>query len=122
MENNEPRSKRLKRSYSSRYRLCGHCDRELSVKFYKEHRRLYYDSERDTWIKDIKEDSDCSSTEFSSVDDVGATSHTESIDSDCNFQLEPACDDVPECEDSQGKYLVLTRMGLLCGSCFALLM
>ena len=30
-------------------RCCPHCDRSVSLKTYKAHRRLYYDADRDYW-------------------------------------------------------------------------
>ena len=33
----------------SRRRLCPHCDESVSLKTYKAHRRMYYDSINDRW-------------------------------------------------------------------------
>ena len=49
------------------YRVCEHCSRELSVKIYREHKRLYYNPTTNTWAKDHEELSQCSS-ELSSED------------------------------------------------------
>jgi len=32
-------------------RWCEHCDQGLSLKTYKAHRRLYYNQEREEWLK-----------------------------------------------------------------------
>ena len=50
------------------YKLCGHCDKELSMKIFKEHRRLYYDSANKSWIRDGNDD-DISSSHFSSLEE-----------------------------------------------------
>ena len=33
------------------YQVCPHCNQLLSEKTLKEHRRLYYDDEREVWVK-----------------------------------------------------------------------
>ena len=65
-----PSAKRSK----TNYRMCGHCHKELSIKIYKEHRRLYYDTANKSWVEDIESidahADDCSSSELSSIDDI----------------------------------------------------
>lgn len=39
----------IKRSIMDRRRLCPHCDESVSLKTYKAHRRMYYDSSNDRW-------------------------------------------------------------------------
>lgn len=34
------------------YKLCLHCNKELNIKIYKEHKRLYYDSSKGIWSQD----------------------------------------------------------------------
>ena len=54
------------------YKLCGHCDKELSEKIFKEHKRLYYDLASKSWTRD--ESDECnSSSEFSSLDEFSFT-------------------------------------------------
>ena len=55
----KPRAKRKRK-----YKNCEHCRKDLSVKIYKEHKRLYYDPATTSWCKDLDEQDD-SSTEFS---------------------------------------------------------
>lgn len=55
--------KRSKQSYV----VCNHCNKELRLKKYKEHRRLYFDDETQSWAKDSDQDS--VSSEFSSLDE-----------------------------------------------------
>ena len=52
-----------------KYKSCEHCRKELSIKIYKEHKRLYYDPATKSWCNDLDEQ-DNSSTEFSSVSDI----------------------------------------------------
>lgn len=54
---------------SCKYRLCGHCNRELNRKIFKEHKRLYYDETRKLWIKERNYD-EVSSSDFSSLDEL----------------------------------------------------
>ena len=60
---------------SGRYKRCLHCDKELSMKRFKEHQRLYYDAQTKTWmttddntssenISDFSVDSDHSFEEY----------------------------------------------------------
>ena len=32
------------------YRICPHCDKQLNLKSYKAHRRLYFDSQSKSWL------------------------------------------------------------------------
>lgn len=34
------------------YKYCQHCEKELNVKRFKEHQRLYYDKNTNKWIKE----------------------------------------------------------------------
>ena len=92
-----PSAKRSK----SNYKLCGHCNKELSAKIYKEHIRLYYDAANKLWVQDEFDGDNLSSSEFSSLDkfDVAVdydTKNAESIghnnrdhdsdNSDCNWE------------------------------------
>ena len=57
------------------YKVCGHCHKELNLKIYKEHKRLYYNPVSKSWVQleDDKCDvqgSDESSSDLSSIDDV----------------------------------------------------
>ena len=47
------------------YRMCEHCSKEVSVRVYKNHRRLYFNAASNTWTK---EDQELSSSELSTVD------------------------------------------------------
>ena len=63
------------------YKVCPHCNRDLSIKKYKEHRRLFFDEDMQSWVQDFDTDLDRHSTssEFSSLDDfeIGFGSSTE---------------------------------------------
>lgn len=98
------------------YKLCSHCHKELNLKIYKEHKRLYYDPVKKSWVKDDKCDAqgdDQSSSDLSSIDDIdllincsseNATQgeHQHSDDSD-DFQWEEPLG-TPEDTD-EGTYL-----------------
>ena len=45
----EPVSKKGKLSYN----FCLHCNKELNIKIYKEHKRLYYDTDKGIWSQDV---------------------------------------------------------------------
>lgn len=49
------------------YRYCEHCDREVSIRVYKEHKRLYYDTITKSWTKD-RTDPSPSSSELSAIE------------------------------------------------------
>lgn len=51
------------------YKVCGHCNRELSFKKYKEHKLLFFDESTQSWTKDLDSFNSGSSSEFSSLDD-----------------------------------------------------
>ena len=57
-----------KRSKAS-YKVCGHCNRELSAKKFKEHKLLFFDESTQSWTKDLNSYNSGSSSEFSSLDD-----------------------------------------------------
>ena len=87
-----PSTKRSKPNY----KVCGHCHKELSLKIYKEHKRLYYKAVKKSWVEDNNNDeegSDQSSSGFSSLDEfnvsvdgsienVESTKHQDHHDSD----------------------------------------
>ena len=63
------------------YKVCGHCNRELSVKKYREHKRFHFQEDTQSWVKEIVNSDDGSATtEISSLDDFevgfGATDGT----------------------------------------------
>lgn len=74
-----PSAKRSKPNY----KVCGHCNKELRAKIYKEHKRLYYDAANKSWVKDIIDGDSLSSSEFSSLDefDVAVDDNTENTES-----------------------------------------
>ena len=43
------------RAATSRF-WCDHCSQWLSVKAFKDHKRLYYDQQTDQWIKKMRDD------------------------------------------------------------------
>ena len=49
-----------------KYRVCQHCDKEVSVRVYKKHKRLYFSTSKNSWTKE--EDQHLSSSELSSLD------------------------------------------------------
>ena len=64
-----PSSKRSK----VEYKICGHCWKELNMKIYKDHKKLYYDAIDKSWVQDGASDTqagDLSSSDFSSIDDI----------------------------------------------------
>jgi len=74
----QPRHKSIERSESNgehlatksrkvEYELCSHCNKEISNKVYKEHRRLYFDLSLREWNQEVLSDNDDTSSEFSSL-------------------------------------------------------
>ena len=49
------------------YRVCEHCDKEVSIKVYKEHKRLYFSTSTNSWTKEY-DDQHLSSSELSGLD------------------------------------------------------
>lgn len=62
-----PKSKKLA------YKLCGHCNREVNEKIFKEHRRLYYDPTTKIWTRESEVTQD-------DHDDASLSSELESLD------------------------------------------
>ena len=49
------------------YRVCEHCGKEVSIRVYKEHKRLYYSTTTNSWTR-VNCDIPVSSSELSEVD------------------------------------------------------
>jgi len=49
---NRPRMSYLKKTRLS-HRVCPHCDRELNIRTYKEHKRLYFREYSNSWYKTV---------------------------------------------------------------------
>ena len=60
----EPPPKRRKQTY----KLCGHCNKELSNKIFKQHKMLYYDPATKKWTEELDNDN-LSSSELESLDE-----------------------------------------------------
>ena len=54
------------------YKLCLHCNKELNIKIYNEHKRLYYDASKRSWNQDVVmiSDNEEASSEFSSLSEA----------------------------------------------------
>lgn len=55
------------------YKVCLHCNKELNIKIYKEHKRLYYDASKGVWSQEsllLDSDKEECSSEFSSIDEM----------------------------------------------------
>ena len=61
MANVEERLRVMLTPLAKRRRICEHCNRELSIKLYKEHKRLYYDVSSMSWAKEKTASSDITS-------------------------------------------------------------
>lgn len=61
------------RPSAKRRRVCEHCSKEVNIKIYKEHKRLYYDARSRSWVK---EEQDASSSEITSIDECDVTYRT----------------------------------------------
>ena len=48
------------------YKICPHCNKELNIKIYKEHERLYYDATKGIWSQDVDSDNEGLISDFSS--------------------------------------------------------
>ena len=58
----------------SKYCVCPHCNNELSLKKFKEHKRLFYDHQTKRWDKDVSDvSSEAETSEFSEIEDVTDT-------------------------------------------------
>ena len=66
-----PRWAQLRREVNSAiYKLCSHCNKELTIKKYREHKNFFFQEETQTWIKELDESDDGSGTsEMTSLDD-----------------------------------------------------
>lgn len=63
------------------YKLCPHCSKEMSIKKFKEHERLFYDSCSRKWCVEEKDKSDSDeSSVFSSIEDL--TTHEQVLSDD----------------------------------------
>ncbi len=59
-----------------KYKVCPHCDKELNLKIFREHKRLYYDSHRKKWCREERkecsirssDESELSGFEFEGID------------------------------------------------------
>ena len=52
------------------YKLCSHCNKELTIKKYREHKSFFFQEEMQTWIKELDESDDGSgTTKMTSLDD-----------------------------------------------------
>lgn len=56
---------------TKRRRVCEHCHKEVSIKIYREHKRLFYNENSKSWVIDRAEA--LSSTDISSVDELDLT-------------------------------------------------
>ena len=61
------------------YKLCFYGNKELNIKIYNEHKRLYYDTFKRSWNQDVVMDNDNkeASSEFSSLSEADYGSHNE---------------------------------------------
>lgn len=73
-----------------RRRLCPHCDESVSLKTYKSHRRMYYDSSNDTWSHRQRFEEQLSSPD--SDDDKASESPPHTIGEMRSFPNSPVCD------------------------------
>lgn len=104
------------------YILCKHCNKELSIKIYKEHKRLYYDQSNNTWTMTDDNVQQCSSSDFASMDEFELLLNSEQeipvhMDSDTDFGFDD-CEDYPSdgnnplhpaaehCDDSFTRYII----------------
>ena len=77
-----------KRRKCSNYNLCGHCNKEVNTKIYKEHKMLYYDAATKAWTKDDAEDD--LSSDLTSLDEFEVA-----VTSEGSVQYES--DDLDDC-------------------------
>ena len=47
--------KRCKPTSTKRKRVCEHCGKDITLKIYREHRRLFYNQSNKAWVKDQEE-------------------------------------------------------------------
>lgn len=52
MDGERPIRKKPRISGAITHRICPHCDKQLNLKTYHAHRRLYFDSQSKSWLKD----------------------------------------------------------------------
>ena len=124
MSESAPSSKRKK----FHYKWCPHCSKQLNIKKYKEHERLFYDQERKVWVKEgTTSDEESISSELSDLDvmlpvnqDATPTSAFEEQSSDWDdiFTEEAPLSDKPEqCnalgEQSHSMYIATLLKALL---------
>ena len=81
-----------------KYRVCPHCGKELNLKKFREHKRLYYESGTKQWCKQDRMDCSTDESELSGFE-------FEDIDVTSNNQPETRRDlelDFDECFDEEG--------------------
>lgn len=103
------------------YRVCGHCEKLVSEKTFKEHRRLFFHDH--TWIKDNIEDQEHESSSSSSLCALSDSHDVSSLDMnssccDISSEVNGASAEVGQFfidEDSTdgGKYLVVGHWPLV---------
>lgn len=77
------------------YMHCPHCEKEMNIKRFKEHERLYFNNESQVWVKDIDDD-------LSSLSDFDGFEALDNLDADidhCNDN----CHDNLNLEDSENE-------------------
>ena len=90
------------------YKYCPHCNKQLNLKTYKEHKRLHFDESSRMWYTVESDDS----SEISSPEDDRSSSSSESSNMDYSephspldrFLAEPTMDEISDtCTAVQGK-------------------
>ena len=94
---------------TKRRRVCEHCRKEVSIKIYREHKRLFYNESSKSWVIDSAEA--LSSTDISSVDELDLTvisndgkSATNGSDGDIQWD-ENSSDEGRDSENSRGSLI-----------------
>ena len=73
MANVEERLRVTLTPLAKRRRICEHCNRDLSIKLYREHKRLYYAVSSMSWVKEKCDEQELSSSDITSLDECELT-------------------------------------------------
>lgn len=58
------------------YRICEHCNKEVNIKVYKEHKRLYFNITTNSWTKEHQDISSLELSAFDSEFEIAAGEYT----------------------------------------------
>lgn len=99
------------------YRYCQHCEKELNLKRFREHERLYYNKNANEWLKETVEEVSDQDSEFSCFYGLEGLDVLEGIKENCEMEdwnLTDLDDDPDEEEnvEDNGRHLLKHNEGM----------